>query len=128
MSNRAVDVLLDDILTSINYIAQFIADCDIQSFRDDRKTLDATIRNLEVIGEAAKLLPDEFKQQHPHIAWKQLIGLRNVVIHAYFRVDAEILWQIVTQDLPRLKPNIESMLNQFDETGTDDSATIETPE
>ncbi len=115
MSERDTRLLLEDIITSINYTQQFIENHDLQSFQADRKTLDATIRNLEIIGEAAKLLPDNFKQQFPNIAWRQIIGLRNVVIHKYFRVDTEILWHIVTTDLPGFKMQMETALTQLTE-------------
>jgi len=122
MSNRPVDVLLEDTITSVNYIEQFIEGYDFQSFKADRKTLDATIRNLEVIGETAKLLPEDFKQQYPNIAWKQIIGLRNVAIHGYFRVDVTILWQIVTQDLPSLKLQIQAAMVQINNMLEDQSS------
>lgn len=115
MYERGTRLLLEDILASITYVQQFIEGHDLLTFQSDRKTFDATIRNLEIIGEAAKLLPENFKQQFSNISWRQIIGLRNVVIHKYFRVDAKILWQIITNDLPGFKAQMEAALAEIKE-------------
>ena len=73
----------------------------------DEKTIDSVIRNLEIIGEAARSIPDDFKVQHPDIPWDEMIGMRNKVIHEYFGVDHEIVWKTVTDDLPTLKKMLE---------------------
>jgi uncharacterized protein with HEPN domain len=84
-------------------------------FAKDTKTIDAVIRNLEVIGEAARQVPDIIKQKYSDIPWKELIGLRNRVVHEYFGVDFEIVWEIITNDLPDLKEKIGNVLTEVKE-------------
>jgi uncharacterized protein with HEPN domain len=71
--------------------------------------IDAVIRNLEIIGEASKYIPDGVREDNPEIPWKRMVGLRNIVIHGYFGVDTEIIWRIITANLPDVKPFIEMM-------------------
>ena len=70
-----------------------------EQFLGDEKTIDAVTRNLEIIGEAAHKLPDEFKKKHYHVEWKSIVGLRNRIVHAYFGIDPDIIWQIIEKDL-----------------------------
>ena len=82
-----------------------------KTFFRDTMIQDAVIRNLEVIGEAARNLSSEFiRQQHPQIPWRSIIALRNVLIHEYFRVDLELVWRVVRRRLPTLKRHIEALL------------------
>ena len=83
MSKREPSVLLDDIRISIEKIQRYTAGLDEASFLADEKTIDAVVRNLEIIGEVAKQLPAEFKKRHPAIAWTQIAGLRNRIVHAF---------------------------------------------
>ncbi len=76
------------------------------SFAADDKTLDAVLRNLEVIGEAVKCIPDEVRSQHLHVEWKKMAGLRDILIHHYFGIDAEIIWDVVQNKLPELESQI----------------------
>ncbi|HEY0430756.1 MAG TPA: HepT-like ribonuclease domain-containing protein, partial [Pyrinomonadaceae bacterium] len=69
-------------------------------------TIDAVARNLEIIGEAVRQLPNHFKTTHPDIPWSQIAGMRNRIVHEYFRLDLEIIWQIVHADLPDLGASI----------------------
>ncbi len=84
---------------------------------------DATVFNLAVIGEAAKQIPDEIKRLMPGVVWKDVIGLRNIIIHKYFAVDAATIWTIIMQDLPPLKLQIQRVLNQIDNKPEDQSST-----
>ena len=79
-------------------------------FHEDEKTIDAVVRNLIVIGEAARLVPDEIAEQHPEIAWKKMRGLRNLAVHEYFGVDADILWETIQHDLPPLASMLRCVL------------------
>ena len=78
--------------------------------------VDAVIRNLEIIGEAAKNIPGEVREKHPEIFWKRMIGLRNITIHEYFGVDLNIIWEIISKNLPETKPKIEAMLKGFSDS------------
>ena len=102
MSERDVLLLIGDILEAGNKIFQYTAGLSYDQFIADDKTVDATIRNFEIIGEAAKRIPDDFKLIHPEIEWRRIVGLRNRVIHEYFGIDYEVLWDIREHFLPPL--------------------------
>ncbi|MBA7522814.1 hypothetical protein ES705_14934 [subsurface metagenome] len=103
MSKRPVDLLLDDICEAIDRIEQYIKNLSFDAFSDDQKSVDAVTRNLEIIGEAANRLPDEFKEKYSQIEWYKVVGLRHRIVHEYFGIDLEIIWQILHKDLPELK-------------------------
>ena len=92
-------LLLEDMLDSMSKIDKYTYQISFEEFCNDDKTVDAVIRNFEIIGEAANRIPDEIKSYNPEIPWRSLIGLRNRVIHEYFGVDLEIVWDIVINDL-----------------------------
>lgn len=69
-------------------------------------------QNLQIIGEAARVLSPEIRNQHPEISWSNMIGMRNILAHNYFEIDLEIVWAVVEQDLPALKPKIENMIQE----------------
>ncbi|MEK7818080.1 MAG: DUF86 domain-containing protein [Actinomycetota bacterium] len=109
MSDRPVDILIEDILESIQKITDYTDGHKAESFIADEMTADAVVRNLEIIGEAASRLPDDFTTRHSEIDWRKIVGLRNRIIHEYFGVDLEIVWQIIQQDLPELKEKLEQL-------------------
>jgi uncharacterized protein with HEPN domain len=76
----------------------------------DSRTIDTVVRNLEVIGEAATRIPDDFRTVHAEIPWRRVIGLRNRVIHEYFGADLEIVWSVVTNDLPPLRSGVRQII------------------
>lgn len=110
MSNRNERLLLEDILESIEKIENYIKNISSDDFRNNELVFDATVRNLEIIGEAANKIPDSTKNKLPTVPWKQLRGLRNRIIHDYFGVDIDIVWYIVKNELPQLKIEIERAL------------------
>ena len=81
------------------------------AFMSDSKTQDAVIRNIEIIGEATKKLSDEFKNKHVDVPWKQMAGIRNILIHHYFGVKLELVWQVVVRDLPALMYKLSTIIN-----------------
>jgi uncharacterized protein with HEPN domain len=85
---------------------RYVAGLDHDSFIKDDKTIDSVVRNLEIIGEAANRLPENFKAQHPEIEWRKVIGLRNRIVHDYFNIDVEIVWEIIQKDLPNLRSKL----------------------
>lgn len=103
---------LEDILTSINRINEYLQEYSFIQFREDHKTVDAVIRNLEIIGEASKNVPKEIKGKYPNIPWAEMYLLRNKVSHEYFGIDYEIIWDVVTNYLPQNKLQIEEILNK----------------
>ena len=109
MPKRDAGLLIKDMLTAIERIDNYIADQDRASFLKDQKTIDAVVRNLEVLGEATRQLPKEFIQQHTHIQWRLVAGLRNRIVHEYFGLDLEIIWQIISEDLPPVKNQLRNL-------------------
>jgi uncharacterized protein with HEPN domain len=115
MPKRDWRLYFEDIFECINKIGIYTAGMAYNEFVKDDKTIDAVVRNLEVIGEAARQVPDSIKQKYSDIPWKEIIGLRNRVIHEYFGVDFEIVWEIITHDLPKLKEKIGNVLREVKE-------------
>lgn len=112
MSNRNWILFVEDILESIGLIEQYIASSSYDEFQHDRKTIDAVIRNLEIIGEAAKFIPVDVKQAYSEIDWLAIIGLRNRIAHEYFGISPTIIWQIIKVELPTFKKQIEKISKQ----------------
>ena len=106
MSKRPTDILLNDIVQSIDRIIGYTSGMSLEDFSKDQKSIDAVARNLEIMGEAANRLPDEFKEIHSEIEWFKIIGLRHRIVHEYFGVDLEIIWRILQKDLPELRQSV----------------------
>jgi uncharacterized protein with HEPN domain len=98
---------LQDILVSINDIESFTVNMDFLSFQKDKKTIYAVIRCIEVLGEAAKKMPKSIRDKYPRVPWSVMVGMRNRMVHEYFGVDLNILWQTVKEDIPSLKQVIK---------------------
>lgn len=110
MSRREDSLCLEDIKTAIDKICIFIQDIDYSDFLKDEKTHDAVIRNLEIIGEASKNLSDEFKLNNQEIPWSDLAKVRDKLIYHYFGVNFDVVWDIITNDLPDVYLKIELIL------------------
>jgi len=110
---RDVKVFLNDILEAINNIEEYIGNISYEDFLSDKKTRDAVIRNLEIIGEAAKNIPDDIKKKYNSVNWKAASGMRDKLIHEYFGVSFPIVWQTIINDLPPFKIEIEKILEDF---------------
>jgi len=108
---RTYKMYFDDILTAIDRIFEYTQDYDFLRFKRDYKTVDAVIRNFQIIGEAAKNIPHEIKTQYSDVPWDEMYSLRNRISHAYFGVDYEIIWTILTDYLPENKAQIEKILS-----------------
>lgn len=103
-----------DILTAVERIQRYTVEMDFDAFCADEKTIDAVLRNLQIMGEAARHIPSNVEAQWPQIAWKEMRGIRHVVTHEYFSVDLGIVWQTVIHDLPRLIPALTDLLESVD--------------
>ena len=99
MSKREELLLLRDILDAGNKILKFSQGMNYQAFLEDDKTQDACIRNFEIIGEAAKYITEESRQKNPNISWRKMANYRNLLIHEYFGVNLEIVWDIIQNEL-----------------------------
>jgi len=84
-----------------------------EEFLNDRKTVKAVLRNLEIVGEAAKKIPPPLRDKYPDIPWKKMAGLRDKLIHEYFGVDLEIIWQLIKEELPGILHPIQEMLRDL---------------
>ena len=98
-----------DIANAISEVAEFIDGMTFETFSGDKKTINAVIRSLEVIGEAAKHVPEDFRKQYPEIPWSQMAGMRDVLIHDYMGVDLRTVWKVATERLPELSQMVESI-------------------
>lgn len=112
MSKRSDDLLLNDILESITKIKLYTSNLNFDSFINDSKTVDAVIRNFEIIGEASNRLSEVFKESNVEIDWFRIIGFRNRIVHDYVGIDFEIVWSIIQNDLDSLLLNIEKILSK----------------
>jgi uncharacterized protein with HEPN domain len=117
MPKRDPELLLEDMLAAIRKIERYTSGIDQPAFHQDEKTVDAVVRNLEVIGEAAKRISPEFASRHEDVPWRQVAGLRNRIVHDYFGLDLEIIWQVIRRDLPRLKVQLEKLATAKDGGG-----------
>lgn len=105
---------LRDILDACQKAESFLQDMDLDSFRADEKTVYAVIRALEVIGEAAKQVPSSFREQFPHIPWRQMTGMRDKLIHDYTGVDIKRVYDTVRYDIPPLRSSIADILRDVE--------------
>jgi len=106
---------LQDIIDSINDIESFVNGVDFDSFGKDKKTMNAVVRSLEIIGEAVKKIPEDMKDKNPDIPWKNMSGMRDKLIHEYFGIDEEIVWNVATEELPPLRPLFKKILKELGE-------------
>lgn len=107
---RDYRLYLEDILEAISRIEEYTQGLSFEEFAKNNLVIDAVVRNLEIIGEACRSLPEEIRQRNPDVEWRKIIGLRNILIHQYFGVDIEIVWDIVKNKLPDLKLKIKRIL------------------
>ena len=103
---------LDDIQRSMELTLSFTTDMSLSDFRDDEKTQYAVVRCLEIIGEASKRIPEEFREGHPEIPWKSMAGMRDRLIHGYDVVDCEIVWVTVRDTIPAILQMIAQLTGE----------------
>ncbi len=111
MSKRDISLLLDDMLQSALKIKRYTTDLDYDLFLSDDKTIDAVVRNFEIIGEAANRIDPSYRDRHPEIEWVRIRGFRNRIVHDYFGIDYEIVWSIVEDYLEELIHQLTSLCN-----------------
>jgi uncharacterized protein with HEPN domain len=113
MSKRSSGLFVEDIWESIEKIERYTKGMTRDNFQSDEKTADAVVRNLEIIGEAAGRLPKDFTDRYSEIEWVKIIGLRNRIVHEYFGVDLQIIWQILKKDLPAFKASLKKIRSEL---------------
>jgi uncharacterized protein with HEPN domain len=101
---------LSDITNALDEIEEFTKDMSYEAFAADRKTINAVIRSLEVLGEATKHIPAAVRKKHPDIPWKNMAAMRDVLIHNYMGVDLKTVWKVAKERLPELKPLLEDLM------------------
>jgi len=111
--DRESDYYLQDILDAMEKAQQFVENLSYEEFTKDDKTVFAVVRALEIIGEATKNIPDNNRKNNPDIPWKDMVGMRDILIHAYFGVDMETVWLTVTKRITEIKPLIQKMLKKL---------------
>ena len=109
MSKRHPGLLIEDIIESSRKILDYTSGMSFDEFTADGKTVDAVIRNFEIIGEAANRLPEDFKQEHSTVDWHKIRGFRNRIVHDYMGIDYSIVWEIKNNFLPHLITTLEQI-------------------
>ena len=113
MSNREIQLLLEDIFDACQKIISYTAGMSFDDFIKDDKTIDAVVRNFEIIGEAANRVPEDFRSDHPEIEWRRIIAFRNRIIHEYFGINYEILWKIKEENISELTEFVQQAIKEL---------------
>lgn len=112
---RDYKLFVKDILDAIDKIEEFIGNMEYGEFIQDDKTSTAVVKKIEIIGEAIKNIPRDVRVKYNAIPWKDIVGMRNKITHNYFKIDYEIVWNVVKEKLPALKIQAEQVLKEMDE-------------
>ncbi len=119
---RSTRLFLEDMRGAAQKVQRYTQGYDFERFRGDEQVIDATLHNLQIMGEAAKNIPAEVREQHPAIPWRSLARFRDVLAHHYFGIRLETVWDVVENEIPVLLPELQSALDQTEEGRADDDA------
>jgi len=110
--SREYSFFLKDMQKACEKVTRFAQGLNREQFFSKDETFDAVMRNLEIIGEAAKHIPEEVRQKHQGVDWRKIAGFRDIAIHHYFGLDSDIVWDIVAREVPDLKRKLDSILDK----------------
>lgn len=110
--SRDYRVYLEDILDAIGHVGWYTHNVSFEVFIQDQMRFDAVVRNLEIIGEAARQVPESIRTRSPAIEWRKIAGLRDILIHHYFDINKKIVWDVVTSKLPILREQVRTLLRE----------------
>lgn len=113
MSDREILLLLEDMRDAAQKILSYTSGMTFADFTNDDKTIDAVVRNFEIIGEAANRVPVDFKSDHPEIEWRRMTGLRNRIIHEYFGINYATVWKIKEENIPELADFVQQAIDNL---------------
>jgi uncharacterized protein with HEPN domain len=114
---RDYNLYLEDMLTSMSRIEEYIGELEFRDFKMNYLIVDAVIRNFEIIGEASRNIPDKIKDIYPEIPWKKMYGLRNLISHEYFGIDYEMIWEISKKSLPKNLIDLRAIIEKENRSG-----------
>ena len=115
---RDHQLFVKDIIAAMKAIEQFAEGLSLNEFKDDDRTSSAVIRKFEIIGEATKYIPESVKGTYPEVPWKRMAGMRDRLIHAYFGIDYQLVWDTIQREIPELKPRLEKILTELQKSKT----------
>ena len=110
---RPDNILLLDILLAAREAVEYLGDCSLEAFDNDRMRQLAVIKSIEILGEAASKLSETFRNTHPELPWHDIIGMRHRLVHGYFEIHLERIWWTVREDLPKLISTLENLLSDL---------------
>jgi uncharacterized protein with HEPN domain len=108
--SRSIRLYLRDVIQSCSKISRYTQGITIEAFVADERTYDAVLLNLQIVGEAVKQIPQEFRDRYPETEWRKISGLRDILAHAYFQIDIEIIWDVVQNKLTPLQAQVNKIL------------------
>jgi len=110
MPKRDTHLLLEDMLLACERIIKYVNRMNYNNFLNDTKTVDAVVRNIQILGEAAKQIPMKFQEKNIEIEWEKIIRSRHILVHEYFELDYEIIWKIINDYIPPLISNLRKII------------------